>query len=166
MSLSIRIRSVVMGHLRSRRERWIERPRRAFTGGDCATRSAMGKDRALRKRTNGERARSRNDQMLEGWLYLPRQRFSSTMSIQSVYKPSTTDRAPLYKTLHDFTRVSHNFRPSGPSAASGALVRVDLCRPHKTAQSTSVGLRRVDQIGNIRITSRIIPFWLASPFGS
>src|SRR5574341_1293201 len=96
MSLSIRIRSVVMTHLRSRRERVIERPRRAFTEGDSPTRGTGEKGRAVKKRTNRDRANSRDDHMLEGCSNLPRQRFSSTTSRQTCLFPLGLQDAAAY----------------------------------------------------------------------
>ncbi len=61
--------------------------------------------------------------------------------IYSLYKPSTTDRACLYKTLHSFMRRSHNFNPPSPSAPSRAPVRFGLCRLHKMPQGPSAELR-------------------------
>jgi hypothetical protein len=49
------IRSVVMGHPRCGCDLRIERPRRAFSGGDCRTRGTREKGRAVRKSARSER---------------------------------------------------------------------------------------------------------------
>ena len=88
----------------------------------------MGKDRALRKRTNGERARSRNDQMLEGWLYLPRQRFSSTSLTWFPPENLYLTSGPHY--LHNTPR---NRRNTGEKIVGGSVPKglsgVNLQRP-------------------------------------
>ena len=75
-----------------------------------------------------------------------RERLNNKYSVCIDPQPQT---GVLQKTLHDFTRESHNFTPPSPSAYSGALVGVGLCRMHKTAQSASMVLREVGQIDNV-----------------
>ena len=77
MALSMRMRNSVLTHLRCRGERGIERPRRAFTGGDWHKGEAERTIERCRARTVAG-VPSSDDHRAGGSSFLPRQRFSST----------------------------------------------------------------------------------------